>query len=199
MSVIIPRNTKIPTKNTRSYRTVVDNQLYISIKIYEGEGHLVSDNIWLSTLELTGLRKAKAGEVINDVTFEVDENGILTVTAAERGTSNKSKISVSIYKNNLSEIEIQEMIDKAERFKIEDQKKKALSLLKNKLDEKCNLFKSKVQQITNMSTTDKNYISQTCEEAINWVGTNSNLKQIDIDKKIEQVEKKCTTIIEMYT
>ncbi|KAL0231237.1 hypothetical protein GEMRC1_010642 [Eukaryota sp. GEM-RC1] len=103
MSVIIPRFTNVPTSNTRPYKTVHDNQTYVSIRVYEGESDVAENNHLLGSFRLSNLPRLPAGQAKYDVTFTIDFNGILKVTAVDcSSTNNVNAISINSYKGRLS-------------------------------------------------------------------------------------------------
>ncbi|KAL2329545.1 hypothetical protein Fmac_017126 [Flemingia macrophylla] len=120
MSVVIPRNTTIPVKRIEAYQTVVDNQSSVKICVREGERKRASDNNLLGLFQLVGLSPAPRGHLL-DVTFVIDENGILSVSAEEKTTGKKNKITITNDKDRLSTVEIERMIQEAEVYKDEDE------------------------------------------------------------------------------
>jgi L1 cell adhesion molecule like protein len=115
MSVIIKRNTPIPTKLTKTYSTVYDNQTEMSIGVYEGERTLIKNNNLLGTFTLSGIPPAPHGVPQIDVTFEIDLNNILKVTAVEKSTRKRYNITVTDDRNRLSKEEIERMVKDAEK------------------------------------------------------------------------------------
>jgi len=121
MSVVIPRNTTIPVKKTQGYQTSKDNQSEVSIEVYEGERTRASDNNLLGFFSLSGFPPAPRGHPL-DVCFDMDENGILTVSAEEKTTGNMNEITITNDKDRLSTKEIERMIQEAEIYQAEDKK-----------------------------------------------------------------------------
>jgi heat shock protein 5 len=133
MSKIIPRGTTIPTKKTQPYTTTTDQQTQIRIAVYEGERPLVKDNHLLGEFTLSGLPPAKRGVPQVEVTFMIDENSILSVTAKERGTGKTESITITNDKSRLSKEEIDRMIKDSEKYAEQDK------LLQDKLNAKSSL------------------------------------------------------------
>lgn len=125
MSKIIARNTVIPTKKTQTFTTNQDQQTTVNIAVYEGERALVKDNHSLGKFDMNGIPPAPRGTAKIDVTFEIDENSILTVTANEKGTGKKETITITNNKGRLSEEEVARMVKESEDFAEQDNAIKA--------------------------------------------------------------------------
>jgi len=130
MTKIIPRGTVIPGKKTQQFTTHQDQQTTVSISVYEGERALVKDNHELGKFDMTGIPPAPRGTPKIDVTFEIDENSILTVSAKETGSGKVESISITNDKGRLTKEEIERMVADAEKFADEDK------ALKEKIDAK---------------------------------------------------------------
>uniref|UniRef100_A0A6B2LLC1 Uncharacterized protein n=2 Tax=Arcella intermedia TaxID=1963864 RepID=A0A6B2LLC1_9EUKA len=121
MTVVVPRNTRIPTRKTQTFSTDQDNQERVTIKVYEGERAMTKDNHLLGTFDLSGIPPAPRGTPQVEVTFEVDVNGILTVTAEDKRNNNKRAVSFTEEKGRLEEEEMVRMIQEAEEMAEEDE------------------------------------------------------------------------------
>ena len=137
MSVIIPRNTPIPIKKSNKYVTTSDNQEQAEITIYQGEREFTKDNEKLGEFMVTDIRKAPAGKVKFKITFDVDVNSILKVTAEEEGTSNKKDLTIKSEKGRLSDEEIEKRIEDAEKYKEMDKKRAKAVEAKLELQRMC--------------------------------------------------------------
>lgn len=131
MTALIDRNTYIPVKKSKTFSTVQDGQTQVNITVYEGERAMVKDNNLLGSFMLEGIPSAPRGQPQIEVTFEIDANGILTVSAIEKGSGQENEITIKNDRNRLSEDEIQRLIKEAEDASEEDKKLREIAQLKN--------------------------------------------------------------------
>ncbi|CAN1173362.1 Luminal-binding protein [Linum perenne] len=190
MSVIIPRNTPIPTKMTNVYWTIKDRQTSMNIMIYQGERPLSKDCIKLGGFVLYNLTPAPRGDIKVDVTLEIDENGILTVTAREKNSSSARPESISItsYKGNLTKTEIESMITTAKNMSKVDKKAKARVEAMNKLEKYIYDVKNAVTE------QDKGEIESELEETSLWLDRNQHSTKEDYEKKLKALQDRVVTL-----
>lgn len=176
MSKLIPRNNVVPSKKSQIFSTAADNQDTVTIKVYEGERPMTKDNHLLGSFDLTGIPPAARGVPQIEVTFEIDANGILQVSAKDKGTNNENKITITNDNNRLTEDEIQQMIEDAEKFAEEDKLLKEKTDAKNELEQYAYTLKrqldDKEQLGGKISDEEKEQIVTIVDEKLDWLREN---------------------------
>jgi L1 cell adhesion molecule like protein len=198
MTPIIKHNSAIPARQTQTFTTYADNQSGVDIKIFEGERAMTKDNHLLGNFGLTAIPPAPRGVPKIEVTFDIDANGILNVTAIEKSSGKEDRITIKNDSGRLSKEEIKRMHDDAEKYKKEDEAQRERISAKNSLESYCYNMKSSLNDeniSSKLSAEDKSKMNEMIEATIKWLDANQSAEKEEFEHQLKEIHNICSPIM----